>query len=159
MAKLRFEKPASANLSPAHGRKKLVPAWMLWLRKIRTWMLLWLRRGCSGNPKNLKMDVNMVPAWMPRNATCKNKLLRRQCAGDRARERSRAEQLKVLPRKRLSSGKALRGMKGTLPKRLDMCKSGQMCRTCRSRKRHPHPGIMEAVKSFLLPHPNPLFGI
>ena len=46
VAKLRFEKPASAKLVPAQSQELWFPAWM------------------PGNPKNSNMDVIPVPADM-----------------------------------------------------------------------------------------------
>ena len=107
--------PKSSNMDVV-----MVPAWMLWywealengcyyrcgmdalvIRKARNGCFLWFWHRCSGNlnRKHCKMDVTMLPVWMPRNASFKNELLCRHCSGDCGGKRSRPEQLAELPRK------------------------------------------------------------
>ena len=69
-----------------------------------------------------------VLAWIPRNASFKNELLCRHCAGDSGGEKSRAEQLEELPHKRWAyaapkNPSRLDRHERLLAKKRDMCNS------------------------------------
>ena len=137
VAKLGFEKPASAKLSPRDA---------LAIRKTRMWMLSWFLHGCSGHSK---VDVIMVPAWMRRNASFKNELLRGHCAGDLPAKGPGLSSLKCCP---ANCGptwhpRAPLVWKGAARhERYNAQEAGhvqylQICRSCLSQTRRPHRDI------------------